>query len=273
VKFKRWTLLACFLALLPGSIFAASLRFIPLAVMLDSEPRRGTLTIVNAGDEKVTVQLQLMKWSQGADGADVYEPTKDLVFYPQIFSISAGKQGIVRVGYETVGAFSVEKSYRLFVQELPTTTPGKSVVKVAMRVGIPVFVVPKDPLPTLSMERARVESGIFLVTIANSGNSHAMIERIVVSGLDAGGKPTFKKELNGWYVLPGSSRSFPIDLPPDDVGKSRLLEITGTTKTGTVEGKFDVDEHWSAMLAEGAEKRKQAEKEKSNEGPPPPGKP
>ena len=258
---------------LPLTAFAASLRFVPMMVVLDSEPRRGTLTIINAGEEKVTVQLQLMKWSQVEDGKDIYEPTKDLVFYPQIVSISPGKQGLVRIGYEPAGALSVERSYRLFVQELPVSTPGKNIIKVAMRVGIPVFIPPKDPHPALSMGDARVESGIFQVTIRNSGNSHSVIERLTISGLDAGGRETFNKELNGWYVLPGAARSFPIDVSPEDVRKSRFLRIAGTTKSEPVEGKFNVDERWSALLAEGVEKRKQAEKERSSEGPMPPAKP
>jgi len=273
-KIHRALFAALLFALPLTASAAAMLKFVPAMIVLDSEPRRGTLTIMNAGEEKVTVQLQIMKWSQDQDGKDIYEPTKDLVFYPQIVSIGPGKQGIVRVGYEPAGALSVEKSYRLFVQELPVSAPGKNIIKITMRVGIPVFIPPKDPHPALSMGNARVESGIFQVTIGNKGNSHSMIERIAISGLDAGGRETFNKELSGWYVLPGAARSFAIDLPPEDVGKSRFLKITGTAKSESVEGKFDVDEHWSALLAEGVEKRKQqAEKERPSQVPMPPAKP
>ena len=149
-----------------------------MSILLDSEPRRGALTIINSGDEKVTVQLQLMRWAQDAQGKDVYEPTKDLVFYPQIVSIAAGKEGIVRVGYDTPGTLSSEMSYRLFVQELPVRKPGEKIIRIALRVGIPLFIVPGKPRPSLTYEDARIAEGRLQATFKNSGNAHTMIQKI-----------------------------------------------------------------------------------------------
>jgi fimbrial chaperone protein len=229
------------LAGLPSGVFPASLKFVPMSILLDSEPMRGALTIINSGEEKVIVQLQLMRWVQDGQGSDVYEPTKDLVFYPQIVSIAAGKEGTVRVGYDQPGPPSGERSYRLFVQELPVKKPGEKVVRIALRVGIPVFIAPRNPRPVLSYENTRIADGQLQVMFKNSGNAHSVIQKISVTGLDEAGKEVFAKEVSGWYVLPGVSRAFPVEVAPGECQASKILKIQGTAGDVIVSGQFNVD--------------------------------
>lgn len=238
------------LAGLPSGVFPASLKFVPMSIVLDSEPMRGALTIINSGEEKVIVQLQLMKWVQDGQGSDVYEPTKDLVFYPQIISIAAGKEGTVRVGYDQPGPPSGERSYRLFVQELPVRKPGEKVVRIALRVGIPVFIAPRNPRPMLSYENTRIADGRLQVMFKNSGNAHSVIQKISVTGLDEAGKEVFAKEVSGWYVLPGVSRAFPVEVAPGECQASKILKIQGTTGDVIVSGQFNIDAASCAKLME-----------------------
>jgi fimbrial chaperone protein len=244
------------LAGLPSGVFPASLKFVPMSILLDSEPKRGSLTIINSGEEKVTVQLQLMKWVQDAQGSDVYEPTKDLVFYPQIVSIAAGKEGTVRVGYDQPGPPSGERSYRLFVQELPVRKPGEKVVRIALRVGIPVFIAPKDPRPMLSYENTRIVDGRLQVMFKNSGNAHSLIQKVSVTGIDEAGKEVFAKEVGGWYVLPGISRAFPVEVAPGECQASKILKIQGTAGDVIVRGQFIVDAASCAQLMESGKQGK-----------------
>ncbi len=242
-------LLLFLLAVLPLGAYSASLKFVPMSILLDSEPRRGALTIINSGEEKVTLQLQLMKWSQDGQGRDVYEPSKDLVFYPQIVSIAAGKEGTVRVGYDQADLLPLEKAYRLFVQELPVRKPGEKLVRIALRVGIPVFLAPKDPRPILSYEDTRVSDGRFQVTFKNSGNFHSMIQKINVAGLDEAGREVFSREVDGWYVLPGNSRSFPVEVTQEECTGVRTMSVKGTAGELIVKGQFNVDAAALAQLA------------------------
>jgi fimbrial chaperone protein len=242
-------LLLFLLAVLTSGAYPASLKFVPMSIVLDSEPRRAALTIINSGEEKVTLQLQLMKWSQDGRGQDVYEPSKDLVFYPQIVSIAAGKEGTVRVGFDQAVLFPVEKAYRLFVQELPVRKPGEKLVRIALRVGIPVFLVPKDPRPLLSYEDTRVSDGRFQVTFRNSGNAHSMIKTIRLEGRDEGGNEVFLKELDGWYVLPGTSRSFPVEVTREECRGAKTVSVNGKAGDVIVKGQFDVDAAALAQLA------------------------
>jgi fimbrial chaperone protein len=242
------------LAVLTSGAYSASLKFVPMSILLDSEPRRAALTIINSGEEKVTLQLQLVKWSQDGQGRDVYEPSKDLVFYPQIVSIAAGKEGTVRVGFDQAVVFPVEKAYRLFVQELPVRKPGEKLVRIALRVGIPVFLAPKDPRPLLSYDRTTISDGRFQVAFKNSGNAHSMIQTITCAGLDEAGKEVFSKEVDGWYVLPGTSRSFPVEVTQEECQGAKTLSVNGKAGAVIVKGQFNVD---AAALAQLAESRKQ----------------
>jgi fimbrial chaperone protein len=232
----------------PSTVFAASLRFVPMSILLDAAPRRAALTIMNTGDEKVTVQLQLMKWHQDGQGKDIYEPTKDLVFYPQIVSIAAGKEGTVRVGYDNAGTLSNEMAYRLFVQELPVRKPGEKIIRIALRVGIPVFIAPSEPRPTITCEEARIVDGRFQATFRNGGNAHAMIQKISVTGIDASGTEIFSKELAGWYVLPGVSRPFAVEVAPEECRAAKVMRIQGTAGDVIAKGQYDVDTAACAQL-------------------------
>ena len=247
-------LLALVFTLVCASGFAASFRFVPMSIVLDSEPRRGTLTVVNTGEEKVTVQLQMMSWAQDAHGFDIYLPTKDLVFFPQIVTLGPGKEGLVRVGYEPAGPLATEKTYRLFVQELPISKPGETAIKITLRVGIPIFITPKEPRTALSMGEARVDNGKLVVTIANSGTSHSMVQTIAFVGIDAGGHEVFSHESKGWYVLSGSSKVFPLDVSAEECQNATSLKVTGTTGDATVEETFGIQAGWSAQLAESSKK-------------------
>ena len=247
-------MLALLFALMCAGGFAASLRLVPMSIILDSEPRRGTLTIMNTGEEKVTLQLQMMSWAQDAHGIDVYSATKDIVFFPQIMTIGPGKEGLVRVGYEPAGPLDAEKTYRLFVQELPISTPGETAIKIALRVGIPLFITPREPHVALAMGEVSMMDGKLAVTIANNGSSHSMVQKIAVVGFDSGGREVFSHESTGWYVLSGASRAFSLDISAEECQKATSLTVTGTTGDASVEGKFDVQAGWSAQLAESSRK-------------------
>jgi fimbrial chaperone protein len=263
----RTSLLVILLATGALPLFPASFRFVPTSLTLDAKSRTATLTIENTGDEKVTVQLQMMKWTQDGRGNELYEPTKDLVFFPQILSIEPGKQGTIRVGAEMREELTVEKSYRLFVQELPLGKPGESLIKTLVRVGMPVFMTPRVQRETLAVESIGVTDGKLQIRIRNSGTAHAMIRTIRVTGLDSSGKEIFSKESSGWYVLPGVSRAFPIEVTREDCAPMSTMKIVATAGEGAVEGQVAVDAALCAQLA------KRRNEENADRELPPPEKP
>jgi fimbrial chaperone protein len=251
------------LMMLAGALpaFGASLRFVPMSIVLDSQSRKGSLTVENAGDEKVTVQLQVVTWSQDGQGNEVYEPTKDLVFFPQIVTIEAGKRGIVRVGYESAQQVDIEKSYRVFVQEIPVRTPGESVIKTLIRVSLPIFIVPKTQRQALAVESTGIVDGRLQTRIRNSGTTHAMVKTIRATGVDGSGKEVFSKDFGGWYVLPGVSRVFPIDVTHEECALATLIRIVATAGDVSASGQIRVDAAFCAQLA-GSRNKENADPER-----------
>lgn len=240
------------LAGVPTGLQAATLSLIPLSIVLRSNPRIGTLTIKNENTERVTLQIQMTSWRQDAEGKDIYEPTTDLVFYPHILTIEGGKEGIVRMGYDHAGALRTERCYRLFAQELPIRKPGETVVKIAARIGIPVFVTPSNPSSKVSIAAPEIVQGRLRVRLTNSGNAHTRIQKVVITGLDSKGDTAFSATQNGWYVLPGASRVFTFDGDIEAGRETRILQIVGVASGGTVKGQFNVDASFFAPLQEGA---------------------
>src|SRR5271169_3390931 len=60
----------------------------PIRVDLDRENRTGSFTVTNDDPDKaLQMQAKLMEWTQDAEGKDIYAPSNDLVFFPQIFSV------------------------------------------------------------------------------------------------------------------------------------------------------------------------------------------
>ncbi len=262
MKRLLFALFTLFLVFTSADGSAASFRILPASIVLDSEPRRATLALANTGEEKVTVQLQMMSWAQDANGRDIYSPTKELVFFPQILTIGPGKDGLIRVGYEPAGPLATEKTYRLFVQELPISNPGENAIKTVLRIGVPVFITPKEPKAALTMREVRMEDGKLAVTIVNSGTSHSRIQKIAFVGLDSGGNEVFSHESAGWYVLSGASRAFPLDISAEECQKATSLKVTSTAGDATiVEGTYNVLADWSARLEESS-KKAEAEKDR-----------
>ncbi|MBK9162271.1 MAG: molecular chaperone [Nitrosomonadales bacterium] len=97
----------------------------------------------NSGDKPANIQVRAMDWQQDAQsGAEQLTETDELVFFPKIFSVPPKGQQVVRVGYQKeVG--NKEKSFRLFVRELPVDEPGVTGARFALQISSPAFIYPK----------------------------------------------------------------------------------------------------------------------------------
>jgi len=147
------------------------------------------------------------------------------VFFPRIVTLEKGEEKSFRIGYEMKSPVDVEKTYRLFLRELPVIKPGEKVLKVALRLAIPVFISPKKKSPKIAVEGVELSQGKVSVTVKNSGNSHALVEKLTVAGADEKGAAVFKKEAPGWYVLPGAKKTFTIDIPEEECRKTRSIRV------------------------------------------------
>lgn len=241
---------------------AGSFKTVPVRLYLDARTKTTVLRVTNDGDEKVTVQLEAVSWAQDSEGNDIYEPTKDIIFFPKIADIEKGEEKIIRIGYEgkKAGAIeSMEKTYRLFIQELPVSKPGEVAAKMAIRLGLPVFVATEKAVKEGVIEKMDISEGSIRVRVRNKGNSHILLSRIKAKGIDDSGADVFAAESPGWYVLAGGARGFTVDMAKEECLKAKEIKVEAEADKAVIAGSLQVDKNLCA------DRPKAAPREPSNE--------
>ena len=126
---------------LPLMAVAGSLRVGPTRLDLSPGHPVAVLEVQNTGDAATLAQLDTFAWTQAGAG-DLLEPTTDLVTTPLVLNLAPGETRYVRVGLRERTRLPAERSYRLFVREVAPTFLAESGLRFALRVGVPVFVLP-----------------------------------------------------------------------------------------------------------------------------------
>jgi fimbrial chaperone protein len=139
------------------------------------------------------------------------EPTEDIVFFPTLLTLKPKESRRVRVASATPQGVR-EKTYRIFVEELPPAENIAGGVRVLTKMGIPIFVRSVKEVATATLTDLRQQNGALRFTLANTGTTHVVPQSIKVRGL-AGSNTAFDQEVEGWYVLAGGRREFDMAVP------------------------------------------------------------
>lgn len=212
-----------------GVLQAAVLQVSPVRVEFDNTQRAQALQVANSGQRDLEAQVRVMRWTQ-ENGEDRLVPADDLVVSPAILRVAPGKQQIVRLVRTDSAPPAQERSYRVFVDELPSTqsSAAGAGLRVLMRYSIPVFIAPPETAPAarqgrgaavlaptdLSRVRAQWTAGSAGQGVLRVKNDGARALRI--SYLSTLGPGEEKRSLgNGLigYVLPGQQMGWPVNLP------------------------------------------------------------
>jgi len=139
-----------------GPAVAANLTVYPVGVILNAQKPASEINLQNDDEAPKVIQIELMEWSQ-KDGQDIYTPSRDLLVNPPVFTLQPGKTQLIRLGLNKPSKNAEELSYRLYINEVPPPPkPGFTGLQMALRVGIPVFVEPKQPAkPKLEWQASR----------------------------------------------------------------------------------------------------------------------
>ncbi len=226
MKRCRWMICAVLaVALCPLVGEAGNFKVVPIKVYFENDQKVQTLTLRNDSDSDVTLQFEAMEWMQDSAGKDLYEPTKSLFIFPGIATIKAGGEKHIKLGYQGPPVTVQERTYRVYMTELPVQKPGEATLQMAMRLGVPVFVVPKKGKPEIEIERATMANESLDVQVTNPGNRHVYVRTIEVAGLDVSDREVFLQEASGWYVLPGVHRMFSVPLPKDSCAEAKKMRV------------------------------------------------
>jgi fimbrial chaperone protein len=189
---------------------SGALSVAPVRLELSAPELTGALTVTNTGTESSVVQLEATDWSQ-RNGQDEYAPSRELLATPPIFTLAPGASQIVRVGLRRPPDPRRELAYRLFLQEIPPPPKiGSTELRVALRIGVPVFISASKSRPELRVRARRAPGDEWLLTFDNVGAGHIQIGEVSV--FPSGGKDPLASQRIAAYVLPGSQRVWPMKM-------------------------------------------------------------
>jgi fimbrial chaperone protein len=208
---------------------AATFSVDPIVVSLPRGDASASVAVTNQSQQKLRLQVSGFAWQQKPSGEIALSPTDDLVFFPPLLTLEPGETKRIRIGVSTASS-AVEKSYRVFMEELPSlesvTQPKAAAVVIRMKVGIPVFVSPNvAATKTGEVRDVAIAGNTLSFDVANTGNSHFSIQEVVLNGTSTSGASVYTQAVSGWYVLPGGTRHYSVTLPKGKCTQLHSLKI------------------------------------------------
>ena len=229
------------LIIAPAPASASNFTVTPTEINLSGSATSALVTLTNASKQPLRFEITLFAWSEDERGKMNLAASTDVTYFPKLVELAAGATRNIRVGINAGVARDVERSFRLFIEELPNqsgATP--NAVAIRTKVGIPVFVRPAKATRSAVIESVSVSGGRVLARLRNTGNLHINVETLAVKGTGSSGAPTFSKEGAGWYVLPGATRVFEIPLTAAECKATSALTVELFGHTTSLKGASQV---------------------------------
>lgn len=206
----------------------------PIRLELAAGHRAATVTVSSATETRKTIQTEVFRWRQDAEGADVYDPTGDLLINPPLFFVPPNGSQVVRVGLAS-GAKpdrAVEQTYRIFFREVPADRgDGETGIRMALRMGVPLFIKPEHDTAVPLRWSVRVRGHDLRLAVENPGTSHVRLSEVTLWS-NAASAPLAKAE--GFrYVLAGARQVW--KLVATEGVRPGPGRITALSESGAVE--------------------------------------
>lgn len=229
-------MLALCLGPISQSAKAQALSVLPVNVQMAPGQGAATITVTNRGDQETSVQVRAFSWAQAGD-EDKLTPSDALLVSPPISTIAPGGTQLVRLVLRKPPQ-DKESTYRIVLDQIPPpAVPG--VVRVVLRISIPVFSQPLvRALPHLQFQIAHDAGKAYLVA-SNDGSHHEVLRDIVISTAD-GNKIKVGAGVSP-YILAGSVRRWPLELPESDAPRTDTLHLSAREDSGTINQQVQVD--------------------------------
>lgn len=198
----------------------------PLFVELSAKATNAVVTLTNPTPREIRFEIKAFSWVQGPDGRPVLSPTSDIVVFPPLVVLKPKLTQRVRIG-TTAAPGTVEKAYRLMVEELPSGVAPVTANTVAIRtrVGLPVFVEPTKPSRSGEVGDVTIVQRRVSVPLRNTGTIHAMVDSVIVRGMSAPDEVAWEAQEGGWYLLAGQSRTFTHEIAPSQCAVTKAIEV------------------------------------------------
>jgi fimbrial chaperone protein len=192
-----------------GPAVAGAISVSPMRIELSVRHPVATLEVTNEGADPVTIQLERMAWTQ-ADGEDFYTASAALIATPSVFELAPHARQVLRIALRDRTAMTAERAYRLYAAEVPVMQNlAATGLKMSLRVGVPVFVEPRDGESHLEGEILTQPGGRPAVLLRNTGNHFVRAQSVEI--LDTHGRTLWSGRLPS-YLLAGGEHLWQLDL-------------------------------------------------------------
>ena len=232
------------LLLQAGVANASQYQVAPVQLVFTGAETTALLTVRNQDADALRFQVTVSAWSQSPDGEMLLAPTEDVQLFPRLLSVPPGGEAKIRIS-SRVPRGPVEKTYRLFIEELPPLErpdePSGARLRVLTKTGVPIFISSTQPLTNGKIEGVAATDGILRFTVRNEGSAHFSVRSVRVRLLGAGDAELAVNTLNGWYVLAGGQRDYALTLPDDVCAGVRAVEVLADTTAGELRTREAVD--------------------------------
>jgi fimbrial chaperone protein len=212
----------------------------PIRAELTGVHRTGVLTLTNADDDAVVVQVHVVAWSQ-QNGEERLDETRDLLVTPPVLQIPAKGEQIVRVALRREPDALRELTYRVIFEEVPQAAPVNFTgLRVALRLSVPIFVAPThgQAAAALTWEAHRLQDGEVEVAATNHGTGHLQVSDFNLGSEGRSGL----QGMTSKYVLPGSRMTWTLRPNGADAIVPARSNGTGTVIHGhSDQGDFSAD--------------------------------
>jgi fimbrial chaperone protein len=215
-----------------GGSFSVS----PTRLVLSAERMSEMITVRNSGDAEAFVQVQPHAWLV-QDGAEVLEPSAELIAVPPLFALAPGDSQVVRIGLRRAPSPDRDLTYRLLLREVPPPREeGFSGLQLLLQLSVPVLVNSVDHAPKdLNWRLGQGDDGMLEVHAHNTGNSFVKLDNLRLESVN--GRVIENPDFSG-YLLPGQSRTWP--LAGQAAGGSRWT-LTAGTDAGDLETELVIE--------------------------------
>jgi fimbrial chaperone protein len=222
----------------PGAAQANAFDVSPVTITLNAQSTSAMVTVTNRGTEAMRFHVSAFSWQQNANGEMVLNPTTDVVFFPAMLALNPKEARNLRIGIN-VKPGAIEKTYRVFVQELPpaVTTENPGVVRVLTKMGIPIFVQPAAPTAKPVLSDLAVQGNKFTFKLTDAGSKHLRLKKLVVSATN-NGKVLHTKEIDPWYVLAGGTHTYVVELPADVCKALKSVQVEVDSDSGAAKASL-----------------------------------
>jgi fimbrial chaperone protein len=207
-----------------GSAAASTLSVAPIRVELSSVTSTAVLTLRNAEDSPVVVQVQPVLWSQ-REGQEQLEDTHDLLVTPPLFTVPPKGSQIIRIFLRRPPEAARELDYRIVLSEVPPVAAADNTgLRMALRITLPVFVAPRaHAAPELIWHHTWAPDGTLRIEAHNRGTAHIQILDFDAQNADHDHTEQRVHADSARYLLPGTVARWQLQPETGMAGAARIL--------------------------------------------------